>query len=80
MSDAPVIHLVARADLYPYFGYARPAQGTVWGPGDLPKRRDFVLAHETDNLQTSETSCGGKSRPTQRPCANTPSAACAACG
>lgn len=52
MSDAPVIRLVARADLYPYFGYARPAQNTVWVRADLPQSvRDFVLAHELYHLQ-----------------------------
>lgn len=52
MSDAPVIRLVARADLYPYFGYARPAQQTVWVRADLPRSvHDFVLAHELYHLQ-----------------------------
>jgi hypothetical protein len=52
---APAIRRVARADLFPYYGYANPGLNTVWVRGDLPLSvHHFVLAHELYHLTDPE--------------------------
>ncbi|KKR67596.1 MAG: hypothetical protein UU10_C0041G0013 [Parcubacteria group bacterium GW2011_GWF1_40_6] len=49
-------HFVSKEKLYPWFGYAEPANDAIFIRADLPKRvQASVIAHETYHIHDKST-------------------------